>query len=219
MLAAVVAVLLAACNSESDDAAVAAGIPFVTGQGSAEALTTEQRDIAQLAINALAADLGISQDQIAVDAIRAVNWPDSSIGCPQPGRAYLQVITPGHKITLRVGKQIHVVHEANRRAFVCRDTKALGGITPQLELVFGRQMLDARKDLAGRLGVPENEIRPASGEERTWDNAGLGCPESGVDYPAVPVTGWVLTLKHGSRNYTYHTDLQRTIPCPAITVE
>lgn len=213
------AVLLAGCNSESEDAAVPADILFVPGQGSAETLTMEQRDIAQLAIDALAADLGIAKDRIAVDTIRAVDWPDSSIGCPQPGRAYLQVITPGHKITLRVDKQIHVVHEANHRAFVCHITKTLGGITPQLELVFGPQMLAARKDLAGRLGVPESDIRPASGEERTWDNAGLGCPEPGVDYPAVPVTGWVLTLRHKTRDYTYHTDLQRTIPCPAITAE
>jgi hypothetical protein len=33
------------------------------------------------------------------------------------------------------------------------------------------------------------------------------------------VEGWVLTLRHGSRNYTYHTDGERTIPCPPIATE
>ena len=218
-LAAVVGMLLAACAAQSGDAAAPHDIPFVPGQGSAEKLTDAERDIARLAIDALAADLQIAKDGIAVDTIRAVDWPDSSIGCPQPGRAYLQVITPGHKITLRANGQIYVVHEAKNRAFVCHQTKALGGITPQLELVFGQQLLAAQMDLANRLGVPAKDIRPVSGEERTWPDASLGCPEPGATHPPVKVTGWVLTLRHGTRNYTYHTDLQRTIPCPGIATE
>ena len=75
-------------------------------------------------------------------------------------------------------------------------------------------MLDARRDLASRLGVPENEIKLASAQERTWDDAGLGCPEPGKTYPPGKVTGWVLTLAHEKREFTYHTDLHRTIPCP-----
>lgn len=192
---------------------------LLAGQGSAEQVTTERRDVAQLAIDALAADLGIAKDKITIDTIRPVEWRDSSIGCPQPGQAYLQVITPGHKITLRADGQIHVVHEAGKRAFVCRTTKAMGGVTPQRELAFGEQLLAARKDLATRLSVPESDIRPASAEERTWDDAGMGCPLPGVVYPPGPASGWVLKLKHGSRDYTYHTDMKRTIPCPAITAE
>lgn len=32
----------------------------------------------------------------------AVEWSDASLGCPQPGRMYPQVITPGYHIVLRV---------------------------------------------------------------------------------------------------------------------
>jgi len=218
-LVAVFAALLVACNDESEGDGAPAKIPFVPGQGSEEKLTGTERDIAQLAIDALAADLQIAKDKIAIDTIRAVDWPDSSIGCPQPGRAYLQVVTPGHKITLRANGQIYFVHEANHHAIVCRQAKVFGGITPQREIVFAKQMLAAQKDLADRLGVPTSDIRPALGEERTWDDASLSCPEPGVEYPPGKVTGWVLTLKHGMRDYTYHTDLRRTIPCPRITAE
>ncbi len=217
-LAAVATVMLGACN-ESDTNDAQAGIPFVPGQGSDAKLTEEERSIAHIAIDALVAELQIAKDGIAVDTIRAVDWPDSSIGCPQPGHSYLQVITPGHKITLRADGQIHVVHEANKRAFVCHQIKALGGVSPKLELLFGPQLLVAQQDLADRLRVPKSEIRPVSGEERTWDDASLGCPEPGVTYSSGKVTGWVLTLKHGVRDYTYHTDMQRTIPCPGITSE
>jgi len=218
-LAAVVTSVLAACSATTGAAAGPEDIPFVPGQGSAEKLTDTERDIARLAIDALAADLQIAKDRILVDTIRAVDWPDSSVGCPQPGRAYLQVITPGHKITLRANDRIYVVHEAKGQAFVCHKTKASGAVTPELELAFGQQMMAAQKDLAKRLGVSTKDVRPISGKQQTWDDASLGCPEKGVDYPPGKVDGWVLTLRHGQRNYTYHTDMTRTIPCPVIATE
>jgi len=218
-LALLVGAMLAACNSVSGELAGPDEGAAAVAPQPAENQTPQHHDIATLAIDALAADLGIPKDRISIDTIRAVDWPDSSIGCPKPGQAYLQVITPGHKITLRVDRQVHVVHEANKRAFVCHQTKAFAGVNPQRELVFGFQMISARKDLATRLAVPESDIKPGSAEERTWDDAGLGCPEPGKDYPPAKVTGWVMTLRHKNRDYTYHTDMHRTIPCPAISVE
>jgi hypothetical protein len=175
--------------------------------------------IAQLAIDALAEELQIAKEDIEVDTVRAVDWPDSSIGCPQPGRSYLQVITPGHKITLRANDRIFVVHESGQKAFVCQRTKAMGGVTPELELEFGPQLVEARKDLAERLRVPESEILVISGEQHTWNDASLGCPVPGTMYAHAEVTGWVLTLKHRAHFFTYHTDGKRTIPCPAVAAE
>ena len=108
---------------------------------------------------------------------------DSSYGCPQPGRAYLTVISPGHKITLRANGQIYVVHEAKQSAFVCHKTEAYAGVTPQRELVFGQQMLEAQQDLVNRLGVLKSEIKPVSGVQETWDDASLGCPQAGRNLP------------------------------------
>jgi hypothetical protein len=199
-LAAAVASVLAACSSESGVATGAEEIPFVAGQGSA-------------------ADLKIAKDGILVDTIRAVDWPNSSVGCPKPGIAYLDVITPGHKITLRADGQIHVAHEAKGRAFICHQTKAYAGIDPKMRFVFGAQMLVAQKDLAERLQVSPKDIKAVSAEETTWDDAALGCPEPGNTYAPGEVTGWVMKLRHKNRDFTYHTDLQRTIPCPAIAAE
>jgi hypothetical protein len=206
---AIVAMLAAACAGAEETSSVAGKAPAAT-------LSDAERGVAQLAIDALAGELDVEEDRIQIDTIRAVNWPDSSLGCPQPGRAYLQVVTPGHKVTLRADGRVHVVHEAKGRAFVCEQTKPYTGVDPKGELVFSGQMLDARKDLASRLGVPENEIKFSSAQERTWDDAALGCPEPGKTYPPGKVTGWVLALAHEKRVFTYHTDLQRTIPCPPI---
>ncbi len=208
-----VAVFLAALVACAQD------IRFTPGQGPAQPLTDVERGIVLLAFDTLAADLGIARERIEVDTIRAVEWRDSSLGCPKPGMAYLDVIKAGHKITLRAGGEIHVVHEAGNKAFVCRQSKAFGGITPRRELTFGPQLVAARKDLADRLGVRDSEIQFLSSETRTFSDGSLGCPEPGVMYTQAQVDGWVMTFAIRDRRYTYHTDLHRTIPCPPIAAD
>jgi hypothetical protein len=208
----IAAVLVAAAASGQD-------LRFVPGQGSAESLSDADRAAALLAIDTLSAEIGVPKDRILIDTVRAVDWRDSSLGCPKPGMAYLDVITPGHKVTLRADGQIHVVHEAKNRAFVCSQAKALGGMTASRELVFGRQLAEARKDLAGRLNAPEDEIRFLASEGQSWPDASLGCPEPGRHYPPARIFGWKMTFSYRDRVYTYHTDLERTIPCPAITAD
>ena len=200
-------------------AACAQDIRFVPGQGPAESLSDSDRAVAMLAIDTLATDLRVPREKVELDTVRAIDWRDSSIGCPQPGMAYLDVVTPGHKVTLRVDGKIYVVHEAKNKAFVCRQTKALGGITPERELEFGPQMVEARRDLAKRLGVPDSRIRFVSADGKTFGDASLGCPEPGVMYTQAQVPGWVLTFAIDERQFTYHTDLNRTIPCPPISAD
>ncbi len=212
-LAALVAATLAAFAAGAEE------IRFYPGREPAEPLTDVERAAAQVAIEALATELGVPKDQVLVDTVRDVEWRDSSLGCPKPGVAYLSVITPGHRVTLRVDRQVHVVHEADNRAFVCVQTKAMGGITPQRDLSFGPQMVAARKDLASRLGVSEREVLFLSGEGKTWNDGSLGCPEPGVMYTQAQVHGWVLKFGHRQQVFTYHTDLNRTIPCPPIAAE
>jgi hypothetical protein len=216
LAAAVAAMLAASAAGSATPPEVGSEVPFVPGQGSDEQLTDVERDVARAAIEALAAELQVSKESILVDTVRAVDWPDSAIGCPEPDRAYLQVVTPGHKVSLRHEGRIYVVHEAGGKAFVCQKTKAYGAVTPQLELTFGAQMEWARADLAKRLRVAEADIQGVSGVQQSWPDSSLGCPEPGEDYVRRPVDGWVMTLRHGARSYTYHTDLERTIPCPPV---
>jgi hypothetical protein len=176
--------------------------------------------VARLAIDALSAQLGIPKDRIAVDAVTAVDWPDGSLGCPKPGMGYLTVITPGHKIALRADGATHFVHEANGRAIVCSQPDAAADpAVGSSKLPFGRQFQLARQDLARRLGVPESGIRMTAATAAVWDDSALGCPEPGTQYPQVETTGWILVLGHGQREFKYHADAQRAIPCPPISAE
>ncbi len=53
---------------------------------------------------------GIDKREITVVAVEAVNWPDTSLGSPEPNTMYAQVITPGYRILLSCAQEIHVYH-------------------------------------------------------------------------------------------------------------
>ena len=53
-----------------------------------------------MAVNDLSDRLGVKSDQIAVVSITPKDFGDTSLGCPQPGYFYIQVITPGYIIVL-----------------------------------------------------------------------------------------------------------------------
>ena len=74
--------------------------------------TTQQVNLA------LADRLGIDISEITVVIIEAVEWSDSSLGCPAPGYAYAQVITPGYQITLKSGGEEYNYHTDQNGNFV-----------------------------------------------------------------------------------------------------
>ena len=92
-------------------------VPSPTSVPAAASLTTQATQTAQQ----IAADaLGVAPDQVKVLAITPVDWPDASLGCPQPGMMYGQVVTPGYQAQVEVDGQVHDVHmDENGHGVVC----------------------------------------------------------------------------------------------------
>lgn len=80
--------------------------------------TTEQQDpqkrVVGLARDDLAKRLKINPDEIELVSAEAVNWPDASLGNPQPGMMYAQVITPGYKIVLAAKGNRYQYHSSRQ---------------------------------------------------------------------------------------------------------
>jgi hypothetical protein len=58
--------------------------------------------------------------EIEVVSVEEVDWPDGSIGCPQPGMVYTQAIVNGTKIVLRHADTEYSYHQGGRRSvFYC----------------------------------------------------------------------------------------------------
>lgn len=86
-----------------------------------------QQDAVDLAQQTLAHDLGCAANDVVVLDAEAVEWPDSALGCPQPGKMYMQMITSGYRVLLEYDGQRYQVHTDNgRRAVRCDRANPLG---------------------------------------------------------------------------------------------
>ena len=62
------------------------------------------------AIQNLSDQTGLPPEQVTLVSIEAVEWSDTSLGCPQEGYMYAQVITPGYRIILAAGGDQYEYH-------------------------------------------------------------------------------------------------------------
>lgn len=72
------------------------------------------------AVADLADRLAVPASQIHLVEAREVEWPDASLGCPQPGMMYKQVPEDGALIILQVEGVFYRYHSGgNRQVFLC----------------------------------------------------------------------------------------------------
>ncbi len=191
------------------------------GVGTSDAPSSSE--VEALALTTLSGHLSRPAEEIEVVSVTAIDWRDSSLGCPKPDRSYLQVITPGHYAVLRHRGTSYRVHMANGRGFVCEgaggkaDAKRLP--VPMLALPLEQLRRLASADLARRLEVPVEQISLARTQSVIWPDASLGCPVTGQSYERAQSKGHVFEFTHRGRVYTYHTDLRRVFPCPPLERE
>ena len=74
------------------------------------------------AVRDAATRMSIGAGQLGVERVEAREWGDSSLGCPQPGMMYAQVITPGYLIVVAGGgKRLEYHTDTRGRAVMCRE--------------------------------------------------------------------------------------------------
>jgi hypothetical protein len=84
-----------------------------SGSSAERLITQAKEDLAQR--------LDITVDEIDLVEMESVVWPDSSLGCPQPGMAYTQVQQDGYRIRLQVDKRPYDYHGGGARGpFLCQ---------------------------------------------------------------------------------------------------
>lgn len=95
-------------------------------QPSATVTAVAHNPDAQTAVDAAVRDAagraGVPAAQLRVESVEQREWRDSSLGCPQPGMFYAQVITPGYLIIIAGGGKRFEYHTDTRgRAVMCRE--------------------------------------------------------------------------------------------------
>lgn len=181
------------------------------------ALVTPDPDAAvAAAVAALSLELGVPVEQIVFISSVPTQWRDASLGCPEPGQTYPELIIEGYLITLAVEAETYTVHtDWAGTAIVCFDGGAdAGGGGDPLVAEFIAQ---AKAELAARLGISIGEIALVRSEAVEWSNSSLGCAVQGETYVEVPTPGYRIILADGQDRYEYHTDLFRMILCEQPT--
>lgn len=73
-----------------------------------------------VAMSDLAKRLGIAAEDVTVVSAEEVTWSDASIGCPEPGKMYAQMLVAGSLIVLEAdGKQYEYHAAAGKTPFYC----------------------------------------------------------------------------------------------------
>jgi hypothetical protein len=82
----------------------------------------EQQAVAA-AMQDAATHLGVAASELSVQQVEAREWGDSSLGCPQPGNLYSQIVTPGFVIVINSrGKQLEYHSDTRARVVLCRES-------------------------------------------------------------------------------------------------
>jgi len=112
-------------------AAPATLAPPAGGTSAAPPTSSAPPGVPQALIDRAMAELRAGADRpaggVTLAAAQAVNWPDASLGCPERGKSYIQVITPGYRIVLQAGAQQYEFHsgaDAGSRLARCSGTGA-----------------------------------------------------------------------------------------------
>jgi len=119
--------VLASCGSDDDDDS--GGGATTTGSGgvpasAASSVPGTASDAAdeEAAIADLAERQGADPADIEVVSVENVTWPDASVGCPEEGMQYAQMLTDGVRIVLELDGQRYEYHAGgDREVFFCPD--------------------------------------------------------------------------------------------------
>lgn len=69
----------------------------------------------------LAGEVGADPGDFSLESSERVQWSDASLGCPQPGYAYAQVVTPGYRLVFALDGTTYQVHtnDDGSHAVIC----------------------------------------------------------------------------------------------------
>jgi hypothetical protein len=131
----------------------------------------DAQPVVDLASAQLAGQLGVEAGLIRVERVEPVDFPDASLGAPQPDMMYAQVITPGYVIELSHQGQSFVFHGSGQQVVPAPAEDAgsppEGSITIEAVQVDGEQVT-----VRGRSTLPDGTCLGselwAGGELAAW---------------------------------------------------
>jgi hypothetical protein len=150
---------------------------------------------------------GTEVSEITVIRAEAVVWNDGALGCPKPGEVYIQMLINGYWVVLEVEGVEYDYRVSDSGHFKLCEGESMPPVTLP-DMSDGTQnplIIQAKQDLAERLGIATDQIELLSYEEVVWPDSSLGCPQPGMAYAQVTQEGLLIRLGVGREMYFYHS--------------
>lgn len=172
-------------------------------------------DLIQAAQSRLANQLGIAADRLTIQRAQGQEWPDTSIGCPDPSATYENARVPGYLLVFSDGQVFYSVHTSlaatpGEPMVLCQDSRPIdiaAQAQPPVLDATGNQMVElAKQDLAKLLGIDPSAVTLVSASPVEWNDSSLGCPKPDVAYMQVITPGFLIRISAQGSTYEYHTD-------------
>lgn len=128
---------------------------LATGPGPDTPMT--QDEAVQLAKQTVQDKLKGKRDPLSVSSVQAMDWSDSSLGCPKPGMMYAQMIVPGFKVVIQSGDAFYPVHVGGGHAVLCMPPRTAKRDKDAVSRA--NQIFTAREKLAAQLNVSVDQIQ------------------------------------------------------------
>lgn len=132
--------LLVGCRmaTPEEQKQVGAAVPTATATKEVLPPPDDKSDAIDRAIADLRERLGIGEGDVTVDKALPTEFPDASLGVPEHGMSYAQVITPGYVIYLSANGRTYEYHVGSERAALVPDAQDPGGDVPSMPPLPGR---------------------------------------------------------------------------------
>jgi len=145
----------------------------------------------------------------------ARDFPDASLGCPQPGMAYAQVITPGFQVLVEADGRRFDVRVAGTVGQICYRRKRPAAADE--DQIPPRELAEAaRNDLAGRLELPAEAVTITGLRRLKPGEVFPGCDEVCAGDAAPADCGVAVRLRADDQEFDYVAGQAGVRPCPEI---
>ena len=80
-------------------------------------------------------------------------------------------------------------------------------VIPDDDDVYPQPVQVAAEAAAEEAGVPVEDVRVISYQERQWGSTALGCPQPGFSYAQVVTPGYFAVIQAGDTTFEFHTNM------------
>jgi hypothetical protein len=119
--------------------------PGPSAAGEAVSIASLPRETRRAVVADAARRFNVAESSVVLTRAERVSWPDSSLGCPEPGRMYSQALVPGFRLVARTAEGELVYHtDLHVQVQTCANESR----TPPHEELRGKPGVEPVKDEA-----------------------------------------------------------------------